>query len=771
MAIKKVAVIGAGVMGAGIAAHVANAGIPVILLDIVPEGTDNRNIIGERAVEKLLKAKPAAFMHKKNARLLTTGNIEDHVDLLGEADWIIEVVIERLDIKQSLYKTIEAVRKPGSLVSSNTSTIPLAQLVEDMPASFQHDFLITHFFNPPRYMRLLELIASENRQPETIREFCDVKLGKGVVDCKDTPGFIGNRIGIFWLQCAVTEAISKGISVETADAVSGRPMGIPKTGVFGLIDLIGLDLMPHIINSMLASLPADDAFRAIGDIPERLRKMIADGFTGRKGKGGFYRLNTVDGKKIKESIDIASGEYRASQKPKLESLDAAKAGGLRALLEFDDDSGHYAMSVLTQTLAYTARVAPQIADDIVAIDRAMQLGYNWDYGPFELIDKIGVEWLVNKLEDQNIEAPALLKTTGNNRFYRVDNGQMHFLDFTGTYQPLRRPTGVTLLTDIKLRGKPVADNASASLWDIGDGVACLEFHSKMNALDIEIMDMINTSIEKVITGFGALIIHNEGVNFSAGANLEMLLLAIQNSDWQAVEKLLRMGQNTYCALKYAPFPAVAAPTGMALGGGCELLLHCDAVQAHSELYTGLVEAGVGLIPAWGGCKERLQRAFANKKRPGGPMPPVMQVFESVALASVSQSGEDAKMAQYLRPDDGITMNKDRLLIDAKQNALALSENYTPPQPPELNLPGPSAKAALDLAVQNLRLQGKATEYDKVVAGRLTYVLSGGDTDITQTLSEDNLLELEREAFLYLVQQPGTVARIEHMLNFGKPLRN
>ena len=775
MQIRKVGVVGAGLMGSGIAAHVTNAGVPVVLLDIVPEGGTNRNIIAEGAVGKLLKSEPGAFMHKRNARLITTGNIEDHLHTLTECDWIVEAVIENLDVKRALYARINAVRKPGSVVSSNTSTIPLGQLVGEMSASSREDFLITHFFNPPRYMRLLEVVAGPETRAEAcdaIRAFCDISLGKGVVDCKDTPGFIGNRIGIYWIQCAVLEAIDAGLTVEEADAVLGRPIGVPKTGVFGLADLVGLDLLPHVLASLHTHLPNDDPFMEKSAVPAVVQAMLDDGYTGRKGKGGFYRLNRDGGKRVKEAKDLVSGDYRVSVKAELQSLSASKKGGLRALVEYDDKGGRYAWQVLAETLSYAASLVPAITDDIVGVDTAMRLGFNWDFGPFELIDKLGSGWFAERLQAEGRAVPAFLEKAAGQPFYRVADGRLEYLTVDGGYARVQRASGVLLLADIKRVSKPLARNGSASVWDIGDGVACLEFHSKMNAIDPPIMEMVRKAVG-IVGGdeFKALVVHNDAANFSVGANIGLAMFAINIAAWPAVEGMIREGQSAFQALKSAPFPVVGAPSGMALGGGCEVLLHCDAVQAHAETYMGLVEVGVGLIPGWGGCKELLQRWVCHPKRPGGPMPPVTKVFETISVATVARSAAEARDLLFLHPQDGVSMNRDRLLADAKQRALEMVPGYEPAPAPEISLPGPSAKAALGLAVHNFRLLGKATAYDEVVADQLAGVLSGGDTDASDTLDTDALLTLERKAFMNLVRRAGTMARIEHMLETGKPLRN
>ncbi|HUM07930.1 MAG TPA: 3-hydroxyacyl-CoA dehydrogenase/enoyl-CoA hydratase family protein, partial [Acidocella sp.] len=679
-------------------------------------------------------------------------------------DWIVEAIVERLDIKQDLYRKIDAVRRPGAAVSSNTSTIPLAKLVDSMPEAFARDFLITHFFNPPRYMRLLELVTGPQTDPalaERIGQFADIALGKTVVRAKDSPGFIANRLGVYWLQCGVIEAIDAGITVEVADAIMGRPFGIPKTGVFGLIDLVGLDLMPHINASLAATLPAGDAFHAANrDLP-LIKTMIAEGYTGRKGKGGFYRK----GEKGREAIDLASGAYRAVQKPELPE---AKIRDLRALLSAPTPAARYAWRVLGQTLAYAATLVPDAAADITAIDAAMRLGYNWQWGPFELIDKLGADWLAEKLAADGFAVPPLLAAAKGKSFYRLADGRQEYLGTDGAYHPLIRPEGVLLLADIKRVSKPVLKNASASVWDIGDGVLCFEFTSKGNSLDPQSIGLLGKTIELKPK---ALVIYNEGHNFSAGANLGLAIFAANIAGWSEIEKLIAAGQQTYKALKYAPFPVVSAPSGMALGGGCEILLHSDAVQAHAESYIGLVECGVGLVPGWGGCSEMLARWASHPAMPRGPMPATAKVFETVSTATVSRSAAQAKELLFLRPSDGVTMNRDRLLADAKARALQLAETYTPPSPPTYKLGGEAARLAMESAAEDFRKRGTATTYDMVVASELAGVLSGGSADLIDEVSEQDILTLERAAFMRLIKNEGTLARIEHMLATGKPLRN
>jgi 3-hydroxyacyl-CoA dehydrogenase len=774
MAIERAAVLGAGVMGSGIAAQIANAGVPVLLLDVVPEGAKDRNALANGALERMQKADPAPFMSKEAARLVTPGNLEDDLEKLAEIDWIVEAVVENLEIKRALYAKVERARKPGSVVSSNTSTLPLARLIEALPKSFARDFLITHFFNPPRYMRLLEIVRGPKTRSdavEVLADFADRGLGKSVVLCKDTPGFIANRIGSYWMQAAFAAAFEMGVPVEEADAVLGRPLGIPKTGVFGLADLVGIDLLPHVAASLRAALPQGDPFHEVDREWPLIRRLIETGYTGRKGKGGFYRLSKAEGQRIKEAIDLATGEYHVAATPRLDSVDAAKNGGPRALFESDERAARYAWRVMSGTLAYACSLVPEIADDLAAVDAAMRLGYNWQWGPFELIDRIGPAWFRERLAAEGVTVPTLLERVGDGSFYRAEGGRLQYLTIGGDYAEVTRPDGVLLLQDIKRRSKPVAKNGSASLWDIGDGVACLEFHSKMNTIDPDTLDLLDKAIGIVARDFKALVVYNEGENFSVGANVGIALFAANVAAWPMVEDVVAKGQKVYRKLKHAPFPVVAAPFGMTLGGGCEICLNADAVQAHAETYIGLVETGVGVIPAWTGSTELLTRWVQHKKRPGGPIPPVAQAFETIGMAKVAKSAFEAKELLFLRDTDGITMNRDRLLADAKTKALALVGHYQAPEKAEISLPGESARLAMQIVVDGLRLRGAATPHDKVVADQLAVVLSGGDTDVTETVSDDDLLALERQAFMTLIRHPATLARLEHMLETGKPLRN
>jgi 3-hydroxyacyl-CoA dehydrogenase len=809
MEIKKVAVIGSGVMGSGIAAQVANAGVPVVLLDIVPKDAKDRSMLAKSAIEKMLKADPAPFMRKSNAKLITPGNLEDDLELLKDVDWIIEVVLEDLKIKHATYEKLNKVRKKGSIITSNTSTIPLHKLAEGGGKDFERDFMITHFFNPPRYMRLLELVYSKNTRQDavdTVREFCDVRLGKGVVVCNDTPGFIANRLGVYWLTVGVNEAVNQKITIEAADAIMSKPVGIPKTGVFGLIDLVGIDLMPKLSSSLLSTLEKDDPYRKAFVDHAFVHGMIKEGYTGRKGKGGFYRLDPnapAGGKKEKQSLQLAQVgggpsfapdmHYKKSEKIKLASEDAGKAG-LKAVVTHEDIGGKYAWKVLSQTLAYAAFLVPEVADTVLEVDDGMKLGYNWKNGPFEMIDALGPSWFAAKLKEEGIAVPKLLQQVGEGTFYRIENGKRQYFGTDGKYHDVKRPDGVLLLSDIKLSSKPVLKNGSAKVWDVGDGVLCFEKTSKMNTFDEQIFDLLEETIKLIGDGkkqYKALVVYNESSNFSAGANLGIAAFMINIAMWPQVEEFVARGQRVFMGLKFAPFPVVSAPSGLALGGGCEILLASDAVQPHAETYTGLVEVGVGIIPGWGGCKEMILRnrelekkTFAKNLGKIGkknlwfspdvtPMGAVRKAFETIGTAQVAKSAFEAIDLGYFRESDRITMNRDRLLFDAKQRALELAKDYKPPvKADDIRLPGAGGKFALDLAVSDLRKSGKATPYDVVVSSALANVLTGGKKgDWTVKFTEDDLLKLELKEFMQLLKNDGTLARIEYMLDNGKPLRN
>ena len=784
MNIEKVTVIGAGLMGSGIAAQVANAGIPVNLLDIVPNDADNRNVISESAISKMLKpvklGSPSQLMHPDNAELITAGNLEDNLNLISDSDLIIEVVLEKLEIKHNVFKKIEQFRKKSSIVTSNTSTIPRNQLIEGMPSSFRQDFFIAHFFNPPRYLRLLELVAGEevdNEKLETIIEFCDVKLGKEVVICNDTPGFIGNRIGMFWSLTAMVEALKADLTVEEADAIMGRPIGAPKTGVFALGDVVGLDLIPHVTESLSRNLPDNDEYNLgvkeqskLG-IDLLLKEMVESGYTGRKGKGGFYRINSNNGNKVKESRNLKTGEYYTSTKSSLESIRVAKKG-LRALVEFDDKGGRYAWKVLSKTLSYAASLVPEITENIVNIDNAMKNGFLWKKGPFQMIDDLGPSWFVSRLIKEGIEVPDLLTKVGDKNFYDDNDDVNLYFNIDGSYSKINNLEGHLSVKDIKRGQKPIFGNSSASLWNMDDEILLAEFHSKMNAIDPLIMEVLSEASSLCENGdFKGLVIGNDGSNFSAGANLGLFSFVANVGAWDEAEKFVFGGQMTFMMLKHGNFPVVGASSGLAIGGGCEVLLACDSIQAHSESYIGLVEVGVGLVPAWGGCKEMITRWNKDPNQPKGPMASIVKIFQNIGTAKVATSAQEAKSLKFLNSNDGITMNRSRLLHDAKQKCLDLIKDYKAPLPNDHSLAGPSGKATLDLAVKDLEKAGHATSHDVTVTDYLAYILTGGDTDPTETVSDDKILEMEKEGIMALMKIEKTMDRIESMLTTGKPLRN
>ena len=785
MNIEKVAVIGAGLMGSGIAAHVANAGIPVTLLDIVPKEAPNRNVIAENAVNNMLKpvkmGSPTPLMHKKNAKLITTGNLEDDLKLIGDADLIIEVVLEKLEIKHDVFQKIDKFRKKNSIVTSNTSTIPREMLVRGMPESFAKDFMISHFFNPPRYLRLLEIIAGNEvsrEKVEAITKFCDLSLGKEVVICNDTPGFIGNRIGTYWTLVGMIEAVKLGLTVEEADAIMGRPIGAPKTGIFGLLDVVGLDLIPHVTESMSSNLSDEDMYNlSVKDqeslgLDKILEAMISEGYTGRKGKGGFYRLNTETGKKIKESRNLETGVYnRSNKRTGLESVKAAKKG-LRTLVEYNDKGGEYAWRVLSKTLSYAASLVPEITDNLVNVDLAMKNGFLWKKGPFEMLDELGPSWFAAKIAEDNMKIPELIAAVSNGNFYDIIDGELSYFDTSRKYSKLEKPKGYLNAQDIKRGNKAIFRNSSASLWDMGENILLAEFHSKMNSMDPLIMEALSEASDLCESGdYKGLVIGNDGTNFSAGANLGLTSFVTNVGAWEEAEKFVQGGQLAFMMLKHGNFPVVGASHGLAIGGGCEVLLACDAIQAHSESYIGLVEVGVGLVPAWGGCKEMITRWNEDLSQPKGPMATIKSIFENVGTARVATSAQEARELHFLRKEDKITMNRERLLYDAKELCKTLVDNYKAPEIKNHYLPGPSGKAALDLAVDDLVKAGHATPHDVVVTKELSHILSGGDTDPTETVSDEKILEMEREGILRLMRTEGTMDRVEHMLTKGRPLRN
>ena len=775
--IDKVAVIGSGVMGAGIAAHCANAGCEVLLLDIVQEESQDRSSVARNAIKMMHKANPEMLMHKRNAKRITPGNIEDDLHLLKDYDWVVEVIIENLEIKRNLYSKLSDYIGSNTILSSNTSTIPRSELVSELPEDISSRFLITHFFNPPRYLPLLEVVTSSEVNDDVVSRFCnfaDRRLGKRVTMCNDRPGFIGNRLGVYFVQRAIKATLEHGLSVEQADAMLGRPIGLPKTGVFALMDLIGIDLIPKVGQSLQSRLDEEDPFHKItGPGEDIIMSMIEEGYTGRKGKGGFYRLNRDDGKKVKEARDLSSGEYRKANRRA--AFPSAKMGkrGLSALMDCDDDGARFVTDVLLDALAYAAFIVPDVSDDIYSIDGAMKVGYNWKKGPFEMMDSIGVPSMVKRLKETGREVPKFLsQAQQKGSFYSIEDGEIMRLSSSGEMVVVERPEETLNVADLKRRGKPLKRNGSASIWDMGDEVLLVEYHTKMNAMDPMNIEMLVNAVDIAESeGFKGIVIGNDASNFCAGANLGLALFAANLGAWKDLEDFITLGQETYQTLKYCDVPVVAASAGLCLGGGAEVLMHCDAVQAHAESYIGLVEVGVGVVPAWGGCKELLGRLVEYGLVTNGPMGAAMKAFETIGTAQVAKSAEQASSLGFLAPSDQITMNRARLLADAKGKVLELHEDYTPPEPRTSAQPGPTGMAALSLALNDLSLSGQATPHDVVVATKLAKILTGGDSDITETLEEDDILSMEKDTFANLLKNLDTLDRVQHMLETGKPLRN
>jgi 3-hydroxyacyl-CoA dehydrogenase len=769
--IKQVAVIGSGVMASQIVAHMANAGISVLWCDTAP-----KDVAGKNTLERLQQNDISAFMHPRNAERVTVCNINDDINILKNADWIVDAATENLQIKSGLYKKIDLIRKSGSMISSSTSAIPLSQLTEGQSEAFVRDFMITQFFAPVRHARLVELVAGPKTRPDAVdivRDFCDRKLGKTVIQCNDTTGFVANRLGMFGLQSAVNAAMDLGLTVEETDEICGRLMGAPDTGVFALMDGIGIDLLSRIGQSLVSTLPPNDPYTVAYREPPLFRKMMAEGSTGREGKGGFYRFTDTDKGKVKESINLYTGDYAPASGAKNPTV-ATGGKSLKELCETQNKYGQFAWRVVSETLSYAFNLIPSTVPDITAIDEGMKKGFNWNLGPFELIDKVGAGWMMERLLKDNKPVPELLRQASDTSFYRTEGGKLQYLAIDGSYRNVKRAPGVLALADIKRANKPVLVNPSAAVWDIGDGVLCLEFTSKANAIDSDILAMLDKVREVIGDGRGALkglVIYNEGDYFSVGANLNVFMNHIKAGKFADIEIFIRQGQAAYHALRAAKFPSVAAIIGMALGGGCEIALHGSTVQAHAEASLGLVCPKVGVIPGWGGCTQMLGRAFEAQKRFGGAKPAVNQAFETISSAQVSKSAAQARDMQFLRPADAITMNKDRLLFDAKQKVLELSKDYHPPEPWQFSLPGASGRSALDLVIEAAKQAGQASPHDVTVWKALAMVLCGGEGVPNGPITELQLMELECREFMRLIRTPETAARIEHMLKTGKPLRN
>jgi len=753
--IKKVVIIGSGTMGSGIAAQVANAGIPVTLLDL-PSKKGSRNQITVNAKESILKSRPPLLFEKKKIDLIFAGNIEDNFNLVSDADWIVEAVVERIDIKHSIYKKIENVRKSKSVVSSNTSTIPLKVLSKNMSDDMKQNFCITHFFNPVRYMGLLEIVTEPINDIDKInflKSFCDEKLGKGVIICKDTPGFLGNRVGVYAMQVAMTEAFKMGLTIEEADAVFGRPMGIPKTGIFGLYDLIGIDLMADVLKSFIRELPKDDPFHEVAQENPFITKMIQSGYTGRKGKGGFYRINKESGKKILEAVNLKTGEYLPSKKINLKIDEKLH---FKNLIFRRDKYGEYAWSVISKIILYASSLIPDVTKNHNNIDEAMILGFNWSKGPFEILQDIGISTFVEK--DQSIKQSKFindlyLKTS---RFW-YGTKQL----YVNSYFTLRKHNfddsdSSSTINEIKAINKK---NNKKFKYNI------VRFHSKANTLDDSCMFNLNKAAKN------NLIIINNGLQFSAGVNLNYVMNFANNKEWKKIEKFIFNFQTTCKKLKYSEFPVITAPSGLAIGGGFEVVCQSDYVVSHSNVVLGLVETLVGLIPAGGGCKEILWRWMQEEEASNDPAFAPLKVFDLIGYAKTANSPNEALPNKFLLEKDRVVINRDRLLIESEKLLEEINKDYKPPKKPIFKLPGASVRDTMNEILENLYKDKKILDHGLEVGKQLAFVLSGGNTSIDKELSEDDMYALELEAFMNLIQMTKTQERIKHTLETGKPLVN
>ncbi len=770
MSFKKVAVIGAGTMGAGIAGQVANAGVDVLLLDLHSDG-ENVNAVAERGYKRLMDPNQPGLMSEDSAKRITLGNIRDDFDLLKDCDWIAEAVAERLDLKKDLYQRLNETCNDKSIITSNTSTIPIRLLVEDCPKSFQKRFAITHFFNPVRFMRLLELVRGENTDPEVIDKldgFCEQNLGKGVVRCLDTPGFLGNRVGVFAIQCALHSAFKLGLSPGEADAIFGRPMGIPKTGVFGLYDLIGIDLMADVVKSLVSILPEGDAFHAYANEIPLMTTMIENGQTGNKSNQGFYRQDEQTDQRY--VLNFQSGDYELYDRLTLPLAEQAQEKGIRHLLTDDSVYGEFAWKVLSQTLCYAASLIPEVGDDAVGIDDAMKLGYNWLYGPFEMMDEIGVDYIIQRLENGNRTVPTYLQNTKGSSFYRVNKGALESRKIQGNWHENKRPQGVIRFNELKRTLKPENSNAMAS-WYVVDGAAVVEFHSKANALDSESMSILADAMTEIeLRKLTGLLVHNDAQHFSCGVNLGAVRDYYNKDDLDGLDKFLHHFQQTVLAMRQASYPVVVAPVGLSLGGGFEVVLHGKQVVCHANSVMGLVESLVGVIPSGGGCKEILYRWVENLGCEDDISDASWKAFMNIGYGRTATSPILAMDLAMLRKNDSYEMNRDRI-FQAGLKALATSKGQMPFHRPDLPMPGAEVFSKMVAWLKKAHEENKLTPHDVVVGTEIARIVSGGDIERGTRWCEQDLYDAERNSFRTMVLTDATRARIDTMLELGKPLRN
>ena len=812
--IEKAVVLGAGTMGSRIAAHFANAGLPCILLDIVPPNlpadapSAERNKIVRAGLEAAKKSKPAAFFIAALAEKIAIGNFEDDLARCAEADWIIEVVAENLEIKRKLLARVAQFRKPGAIVTTNTSGLPVHLIAEGMSEEFQQHWAGTHFFNPPRYLKLVEVIPgpkTSREVVETLREFCDRRLGKGVVIAKDTPNFIANRIGTFSMLNALRLMGTLGMTVEEVDACIGPAAGWPKSATFRTADIVGLDVLVHVVKNIYETVPNDES-REMYKVPALVEEMAKRGWLGDKTGQGFYKKVKGEGEKEILTLDVNTMEYRPRQKARFASLEMGKAiedtrERLRALVgpvlegQKGDKAQQFLWGALSEMCLYAARRVPEISDNVVDVDRAMRWGFAWELGPFEIIDAIGVKAFAGQVQKEGRALPQVIEkvlSSGRKGFYESEKATTSVYDIcSGVSKKVEEPKGIIILKSLKDAGREVERNSGASLIDLGDGVVCCEFHAKMNAIGADLIAMLHKGLKRLESEFDAMVIANQAVNFSVGANLMLVLVGAQEQEWDELHMAVKQFQNINLAIKYASKPVVAAPQGMALGGGCEVSLHAAKIQAAAEAYIGLVETGVGLIPGGGGTKEMLIRAnehasgtgFSLSSSPESDLDlfhALKPIFESIAMAKVGTSAEECRDLGYLRREDGVSMNRDRLVADAKEAALALVRGGYKPlaaswqegaQTTQIKVLGEQFLAGAKLAIHMMLRGGYASEYDAHVGRKLANILAGGPLTSPQLVSEQYVLDLEREAFVSLCGEKKTQERIAYTLKTGKPLRN
>ena len=799
--IQKAAVLGAGTMGARIAAHFANAGLTCLLLDIVPKDAvpADRNKIVTAGLEAAKKSKPAAFFAPSLASRIAIGNFEDDLERIADADWIIEAVAENLEIKRNLLAKVAQHRKAGSIVTTNTSGLPVHLIAEGLPEEFQQHWAGTHFFNPPRYMKLVEVIRGPQTRPgvlEALSDFCDRRLGKGVVLAKDTPNFIANRIGTFSMLNALSLMSTLGMTVEEVDACSGPAVGWPKSATFRTADIVGLDVLMHVVRNIYETAPHDES-REVYKVPALVEEMAKRNWLGDKSGQGFYKRVKGEGEKEILTLDVNTMEYRPRQKAKFASIEAGKAiedthERLRTLLQplFEEQKADKAQQFIwggfSEMCLYAGRRMPEISDHIVDVDRAMRWGFAWELGPFEIVDSIGLTAFANQVKKEGRLLPAIFEkalASGRKAFYESQKGKSSVFDLaTGAVERVEEPAGILILKSLKEAGREVERNSGASLIDLGEGVICCEFHSKMNAIGADLIAMIHKGLKRLETDFDAMVIANQAANFSVGANLMLVLVGAQEQEWDELHMAVKQFQNINLAIKYALKPVVAAPQGMALGGGCEIGLHAAKIHAAAEAYIGLVETGVGLIPGGGGTKEMLIRA--NERAASGDdldlFHSLRPVFENIATSKVGTSAEEGRELGYLRREDPVSLNRDRLVADAQQTAIGLARSGWKPraaswqegaQTTQIKVLGESFLSAAKMAIHLMVRGGYASDYDAHVARKLANILAGGALTSPQIVSEQYVLDLEREAFVSLCGEKKTQERIAHTLKTGKPLRN